>query len=175
MTARTAAIIFLLFLASLAIQGSVLAMAAPGGVHPDILLVVTVALSALAGPRRGAITGLCAGLMQDILFGSPLGFFAVVKMLAGAAAGLFAEYIYKDVVLVLMLMMGVLTFFSDAATFLMLDAFGFSRPPSLVGYLQQATFIRAAINFFLMGAIYPYLYRAQKRHLLFTNYPRTEE
>ena len=52
MTARTAAIIFLLFLASLAIQGSVLAMAAPGGVHPDILLVVTVALSALAGPRR---------------------------------------------------------------------------------------------------------------------------
>jgi len=95
-------------------------------------------------------------------------------MLAGAAAGLFAEYIYKDVVLVLMLMVGVLTFFSDAATYLMLDAFGFSRPPSLVGYLQQATFIRAAIHFFLMGAIYPYLYRAQKRHLLFTNY-RTEE
>ena len=73
MTARTAAIIFLLFLASLAIQGSVLALAAPGGVHPDILLVVTVALSALAGPRRGAITGLC-GTDAGYSFRFTLGF-----------------------------------------------------------------------------------------------------
>ena len=45
-------LIFVIFVISLALQGSVLALAGPAGVQPDILLVVTVALALLADLRR---------------------------------------------------------------------------------------------------------------------------
>jgi rod shape-determining protein MreD len=167
-------LIFLLFVISLVLQGSVLALSGPSGTHPDILLVVTVALALLADERRGAIVGLCAGLFQDILFGSPLGFFAAIKMLTGTVAGLLSDDIYKDVTLAPMVLMLGFTFFSDLVTFFLLKLYQIGASSSLLVYLYPFTLQRMVLHFFIMGVIYPYLYRAQRKRLLFAEHEEEE-
>jgi len=165
-------ITFVLFVISLAIEGSVFTLAGPDGVHPDLLLVVVVALAVLAGMRKGAVIGLCAGLLQDIIFGAPLGFFAAVKLPAGALAGLIAEDIYKDFTLAPMLLVALFTLGGDLFTYFLAKLFDVSTVLSLKEYLQHCIGPRLMMHFFLMGLIYPFLYRAHKRKLLFEeSYP----
>lgn len=160
-------LIFVIFVISLALQGSVLALAGPAGVQPDILLVVTVALALFADLRRGAIVGMCAGLCQDILFGAPLGFFAVSKMLVGAAAGLLAADINKELTWSAMVLMPLFTLFSDFLCLILLKLFQIAATLPFLTYLQQVTLPRIAMHFLIMGIIYPHLFRIQKRSLLF--------
>ncbi|HZK24262.1 MAG TPA: rod shape-determining protein MreD [Oscillospiraceae bacterium] len=162
-----ALLIFVLFISSLVLQGSVLALAGPSGVQPDILLVVTVALALLADARRGAIVGLCAGLAQDILFGSPLGFFALSKMLVGTTAGLLSSDINKELTLSAMVLMPIFTIISDLISFILLKLYQIQFPLPLLTYLKQVTLPHIAMHFLIMGIIYPFLFRAQKRNLLF--------
>lgn len=162
-------LIFGLFVVSLTIQGSVLALAGTDGTHPDLLLVIVVALALISDARRGAVIGLCAGLLQDILFGSPLGFFAAVKMLTGAAAGLLADDIYKDFTLAPMLLVVFFSLVSDMATFFLMKLYNIPMPFSLLQYLQQFTMLRMFMHFFIMGLIYPYLFQAQKRRFLLSS------
>lgn len=162
-------IIFALFVISITLQGSVFALAGTGGVHPDILLVIVVGLALLSDSKRGAIVGLAAGLLQDILFGAPLGFFAFSKTLIGAMAGLFADEIYKEFVLVPMLLVVLFSGLSEVLTFILMKLFAIPQPLSLLQYIQDFSLVRLGLHFFIMGLIYPFLYRAQKRHLLFVN------
>ncbi|NLM52018.1 MAG: rod shape-determining protein MreD [Firmicutes bacterium] len=160
-------ITFVLFVVSLAIEGSVFALAGPDGVHPDPLLVVVVALAVLAGMRKGAVLGLCAGLLQDIIFGAPLGFFAAVKLPVGALAGLIAEDIYKDFILAPMLLVAFFTLSGDVFIYFLAKLFDVPIVFSLRAYLQNYILPRMLMHFFLMGLLYPFLYRAHKRKLLF--------
>jgi rod shape-determining protein MreD len=161
--------IAVLFAVSVALQGSVLALAGPNGVHPDILLVMVVALALLSDSKRGALAGLAAGLVQDIVFGAPLGFFAFVKMLTGALTGLMSEEIYKDFALAPMLLVAFFSAFSDIVIFMLMEAYSITQPLSLLEYLQQFSLVRLVMHFFIMGLIFPWLHRAQKRRLLFPN------
>lgn len=63
---------------------------------PDIFLVMVVSLGFILDERRGAVIGLCAGLLQDVIFSSALGFFALVKMLLGYGAGLLGRELYRE-------------------------------------------------------------------------------
>ncbi|MBT9167107.1 MAG: hypothetical protein DDT19_00431 [Syntrophomonadaceae bacterium] len=110
-------IIFLLLTLSLALQGSFLVLISPSGVHPDLVLVVVVALALLSDSKRGALVGLAAGLMQDIVFGAPLGFFAFIKVLVGVMAGFLAEEINRDFVLAPMLLVLFFSLFNDLMPF----------------------------------------------------------
>ncbi|NLM45313.1 MAG: rod shape-determining protein MreD [Firmicutes bacterium] len=157
----------LLFVLGIALQGSVLALAGTAGVHPDFLLIVTVSLGILGGPKNGAIIGACAGLLQDILFGSPLGFFAAVKMLAGALAGMFADDIYKDMTAAPMTLIAFISAFTDLFTYLLIKLFALPLPYAFSAYLQEYVAVRIAYHFFLTGVIYPPLFRVQRRHALF--------
>lgn len=161
-------IIFLLLTVSLALQGSFLALISPNGVHPDLLLVVVVALALLSDSKRGALVGLAAGLMQDIAFGAPLGFFAVIKMLVGAMAGCLAEEINRDFALAPMLLVIFFSLFNDIMPFILKGVADISQPFPFFQYLQQFSTGRMLMHFFIMGLIYPYLCLAQKRRLLFS-------
>lgn len=159
-------IIFSISIMSLVMQGSVLALVGTGGVHPDILFVVVVALALLSDSKRGALTGLCVGLLQDILFASPLGFFSFGKMLAGMLAGMLAHEIYRDMVWVPMLTVAALTIVNEAIIYLQMHLY-FAPPITLLHYLQQFSVFRMIMHFLIMALIYPCLYRAQKHHLIY--------
>jgi len=159
-------LIFGVSVISLVLQGSVMALVGTGGVHPDILFVVVVALALLSDSKRGALTGLSMGLLQDILFASPLGFFSFGKMLAGTLAGMLAHEIYREIVWAPMLIVAVLTMVNEAIVYLMMNLY-FTPPITLLHYLRHFSLSRMIMHLLIMALIYPCLYRAQKRNLLF--------
>ena len=59
--------------------------------HPDVVLVVLVAVALLRGPTVGAIAGFWAGLVIDVAAFQTLGLSSLVLTLAGYAAGRFGE------------------------------------------------------------------------------------
>ncbi|MBS4022941.1 MAG: rod shape-determining protein MreD [Dethiobacter sp.] len=158
--------IFGLFVISLVIQGSVLALAGTGGVHPDILFVVVVALALLSDGKRGALLGFSAGMLQDIVFASPIGFFTFGKMLAGLLAGLLAHEIYRDFVPVPVIVVTVLTVLNEAVTYLLMNMY-FNPQVTFIHYLQHFSLPRVAMHILVMAIAYPYLYTAQKRRMFF--------
>lgn len=65
-------------------------------VTPDLILVLTVILALLNGPKFGAIFGFLAGLGLDLMVGELIGLNALTKMLVGGLVGLGALRFYKE-------------------------------------------------------------------------------
>lgn len=65
----------------------------PGGVSPDLVLVVVVALALVNGPLPGAVTGFAAGLAADVAppADHAIGRFALVLCLVGYLCGLLGD------------------------------------------------------------------------------------
>ena len=73
----------------------------PGGVAPDLVLLVVVALALNSGPMTGMICGFCAGLALDIAppSGHLIGVYALVLCLLGYFCGLVSTELESSVLL----------------------------------------------------------------------------
>jgi rod shape-determining protein MreD len=73
----------------------------PGGVAPDLVLLVVVALALNSGPMTGMICGFCAGLALDIAppSGHLIGLYALVFCLLGYLCGLVSAELESSVLL----------------------------------------------------------------------------
>lgn len=71
----------------LALQTTLAAHLALGGVPPDLVLVGVIVLGLRAGPGRGGAAGIVSGLLLDLLHGTRLGLFALAGGLAGWWSG----------------------------------------------------------------------------------------
>ena len=73
----------------------------PGGVAPDLVLLVVVALALNSGPMTGMICGFCAGLALDIAppSGHLIGLYALVLCLLGYFCGLVSTELESSVLL----------------------------------------------------------------------------
>ena len=67
-------VIALCFVLSLLLEGSVLSFFIMERALPDLFLVLVVSLGFILGERKGGIFKLGFGLLQDVIFGSALGF-----------------------------------------------------------------------------------------------------
>lgn len=76
----------------------------PGGVAPDLVLVVVAALAARTGPLRGCVTGFAAGLLADVAPPAfhTVGRFAVVYCVIGYLVGVIAEEVSDSPALTLL-------------------------------------------------------------------------
>ena len=91
-----------LLLAALVLQLTVLdRLPLPGGVAPDLVLLVVVALALNSGPMTGMICGFCAGLALDIAppSGHLIGVYALVFCLLGYFCGLVSAELESSVLL----------------------------------------------------------------------------
>jgi rod shape-determining protein MreD len=91
-----------LLLAALVLQLTVLdRLPLPGGVAPDLVLLVVVALSLSGGPLAGAIGGFCAGLALDVAPPSDhlIGMYALVFCLVGYFCGMVSAELDRSVLL----------------------------------------------------------------------------
>lgn len=88
MTARRVALGVALLLTALLVQTVLLSRLPLPGAAPDLLLVVVVALALAEGPGSGAVTGLSAGLLTDLVGDHELGRVALAYVVVGYAAGL---------------------------------------------------------------------------------------
>ncbi|MDP4180790.1 MAG: rod shape-determining protein MreD [Bacillota bacterium] len=65
-------------------------------IKPNLLLVFIVSVALLRGNIEGAVTGFFAGLMQDIVSGKVIGFYALLGMYLGIAIGSVNKRLYRD-------------------------------------------------------------------------------
>jgi rod shape-determining protein MreD len=66
------------------------------GIQPDTLIVLITCFGLLGGTGYGVFTGIAGGLLQDILYGGPIGMNALIYMVIGYLTGLLYERIFVD-------------------------------------------------------------------------------
>ena len=151
-------VIALGFALALLVEGSILSFFILEKALPDLFLVMVVSLGFVLGERRGALLGLSAGLFQDVIFGSALGFFALAKMLLGYGAGLLGRELYQDQLLAPVLLVFVGTLTHEFILYFLVSQF--IGPGAPVEWSMSAFFIpKALYNMGFTLLLYPLLYR----------------
>jgi rod shape-determining protein MreD len=84
MEQRPAGRIWILLIAALALQTTLLGSLQIGGAHLDLLLLSVVSVALLVDWPLAAVYGLCAGLLTGAYVGTNMGSFALSMMAAGA-------------------------------------------------------------------------------------------
>ncbi|TDA70051.1 MAG: rod shape-determining protein MreD [Clostridia bacterium] len=128
---------------------------------PDLLLVA-VALEALFyGPRQGAVIGLLYGLIEDIYLGRYIGLNALVKTLVGYGIGWGENRIYRDNLLVPVLVLVTATLAANLLWLLVALLVGWSLPPA--GVIWRQVLWQAGLNSVAALVVYPAAWRAAGR------------
>jgi rod shape-determining protein MreD len=95
----------LLALLALVLEGLRIAWLARFPIQPDFLLGIVV-LSALAyRPPQGAVVGLVLGLLRDLEYGNPVGFWALPLAVIGWGVGTLGRSVYREALITQMVML----------------------------------------------------------------------
>lgn len=105
-----------LLVCSLVLQATAFNYLAVAGVKPDLLLIIVVLYGLLYGKKAGAM-GFAYGLVEDLLVGRFIGFNAISKGLMGLLIGLLEPKLFKDHILVPVIVLLVGTFVYGAISF----------------------------------------------------------
>lgn len=159
-------VITILFLISLILQSTLFTHLKIAGVKPDLVLIFVVLYAFLNGPREGAVIGLTGGLVQDLLFGQYIGLNAVTKLFIGFVFGYLERKIYKENLLIPMLVVFSGTIASEALLYFfrlsVISMAGVSGP------IEKTILVMAIYNSFLTLFIYRKFYKSSQRGWLMT-------
>lgn len=78
------------------LQCSVFGNFAFAGIIPNLMIILTASFGFMRGENDGLIIGFFCGLLNDIFFGSVLGFYALLMMYIGFLNGKFSRIFYPE-------------------------------------------------------------------------------
>lgn len=78
------------------LQTSVLPSLSRQGAVPNLMVIAAASYGFLFGDRKGIFIGMFCGLLQDIMFGPLIGFYAAVCALISFLAGKFQRILYVE-------------------------------------------------------------------------------
>lgn len=93
---RRLIVTFWILIINLVIQSTILQYIQIRGVIPNTSLIIIISYALLRGDIEGAATGLFAGLLQDIFFGSSIGYYSLFGMLTGFFCGKIHKNFYRE-------------------------------------------------------------------------------
>ncbi len=96
-----------LFVLALVLQSTVFNFLAIAGVKPDFVLLLVIYFAFTNGPGKGALMGLSLGLLEDFYIGRFIGMNALALLAAGFLAGWFETKLYKENLLIALLVVFV--------------------------------------------------------------------
>lgn len=103
-------------------QSTLIQEVAIGGISFNLLVITVVSFSLIRGKIEGAIIGFFIGLMQDIFFGSVIGFYTLLYLYLGYFSGFLNRTLYKENILIPIFVIAagdfILNFFIYIATYL---------------------------------------------------------
>lgn len=107
----------LIMIADFILQTTVFDYIEIGGVKPNTFIIILVSFAILDGSLTGAIMGLIGGFAHDIFFSDIIGVNALIYMLLGYSIGFAHEKVYRDSLIVPVIItfistiaLGILTF-----------------------------------------------------------------
>ncbi len=156
-------IVALILVINLILQSTVFQYIDLLGVKPDSAIVIVIALSTFLGKERGAIIGAAAGMLQDILFGKPLGIITLSYMLTGYLVGQNSDKVFKENLVVPMVFTAGATLLKYFISIFFNYALGIQTP--VLKYIQQYLFIELIYNCIISIVVYRILYLAYNKRL----------
>ncbi|HVO38866.1 MAG TPA: rod shape-determining protein MreD [Spirochaetia bacterium] len=91
------------------LQSTLLNQVAIRGVRPDLALIVLVFVSVRRGSMVGQVSGFIAGIFEDFMNVSPLGFHSLMRTLIGYLSGLLSGNVFVDPFLMPMILTVIAT------------------------------------------------------------------
>jgi rod shape-determining protein MreD len=92
-------VIAAILVGNMIIQSTLLPFVQVYGIQPDTLMVLVCSFGLLGGSYYGVFTGLAGGLLQDVLYGGPIGIAALQYMIVGYLMGQLNERIFLGKIL----------------------------------------------------------------------------
>lgn len=86
----------LLIIAAFTIQNCVFPMIPFLSAAPNLLLILTFSFGFIRGRQAGMFYGLFAGLLLDLFYSGPFGFYALLYIYIGYINGICNKYYYED-------------------------------------------------------------------------------
>ena len=86
----------LLILISAVLQGTLFKALSIGSITPNLLLILTVSFGFMRGKKNGIWIGFFCGILKDLLSDGLLGFYALVYLCIGYAAGCCCKLFYDE-------------------------------------------------------------------------------
>ncbi|MGM0471353.1 MAG: rod shape-determining protein MreD [Bacillota bacterium] len=99
----------LVIMIGLILQMTLFAFRPLWGVTPDLLLIIVVSYSLLAGYRKGAYFGFIAGVLQEVFTSGAFGVSIVNKLISGYICGFLKGKVYDRSILIPVLVIAVAT------------------------------------------------------------------
>lgn len=87
-------------IANIILQSTLLKSIAIGGISFNLFIVTVVSIGMLRGKTEGAILGFSIGFLQDIFYGSTVGFYTLLFLYIGFFSGYLNKNFYRDNVLI---------------------------------------------------------------------------
>ncbi len=156
--------VWLLLFLGIVMQSTIFSHLELFGIRPDLVLLVTMSAGLLRGVLEGVLTGFVGGFMLDILHGQFLGLEALGKMAVGYAMGLVSTRIFKDNILVPLVMAGLGTLIDQVVFLFMGTSFGLNYyvwPGAFLVVLPMMLYnsLLAPLVYGRMAAFYNYFER----------------
>lgn len=89
-------IVLLTLIVNIIIQSTLLQHIRIRGILPNTAIIIIISFSLLRGSKEGAVVGLFTGLLQDMFFGTSIGYYSLLGMLMGYFFGHFHQNFYRE-------------------------------------------------------------------------------
>lgn len=152
--------IFTALLVSITLQSTIFARLNLFGITPDLILVITVCYGLLCGPSQGLFMGLAGGLLLDLAGGGILGVNTLTKALLGYGAGYMGKTVFKDNILIPLVVLVTATVTGESISFFFLNLFGWQG--RFFNYLYTTVLPLSLCNILPAVPIYLFLLRRMK-------------
>jgi len=147
----------ILFLLSVLLQSTLFNYLVVAGVKPDFVLLLVIYFAFTNGPGKGALLGLTFGLLEDFYVGRYIGMNALSLLLTGFIAGWFETKLYKENLLIALVVVFVASFFSQAVFLFSGIAAGLTWE---IGDNIKLIWPLAVYNMCLVPITYPWFHRS---------------
>ncbi|MDL2248900.1 rod shape-determining protein MreD [Tyzzerella sp. OttesenSCG-928-J15] len=125
-------------------------------IRPNTALVILICFSVLRSDGESAAIGFFTGLLQDIVFGKAIGFFALLGMIIGYVCGKPFKDFYRENYFLPLFMVVIATFFYEFSIYIF--TFLFRGRLDVVYYLRRIIIPSVCYNAFITLPIYRIIY-----------------
>lgn len=153
-------VFLIMIVLAIMVQTTALQVVRIWGIIPDLVMILVIFNGFLRGTREGAFLGLTAGLLLDFAAGGYLGLNALTMLLAGYLAGIAESRLYKDNLVIVMGLVGLITVVSQLVYYLLLLYVGVFVQPGVV--IFRTVLPTALYNILMVPLLYWNYYRSSR-------------
>ena len=142
---------------NLVLQSTLFQHISISGVVPNTAIIIIVSVALLRGSTEGAIIGLFSGILQDVFFGTSIGFYSLLCMICGYLVGKFNRGFYRENYALPILLCSISTFIYESIIYIL--------GPLFKGYTNYLHFL---LNLILPETVYNAILTILLYRILFT-------